>query len=120
MNCARASRGRLPAPLAHRLGEALEADRRHLGQERGHVGEMVRRRGMRDAGAAGAAAQREALHALFRQLGLGGIEQRGAEIAVVIGVAAGATPAAARGLHRFSAHLAITGRDSRHIVSLRS
>ena len=102
--------GRPPAPLAHRLGEALEADRRHLGQERGHVGEMVRRRRMRDAGAPGAAAQRKALHALFCELGFCGIEQGGAEIAMVIGRRRGRwTIAAALGLHRFSAHLAITG-----------
>ena len=100
---ARIARG-LGAPLAHRLGQPLEADRRHLRQQRGHVGEMMRRRGMRYAGAAGAAAQREAVHALLRQLRLGGLEQRGPEVAVVI---ASAARRARRLRRRGVAHLAI-------------
>ena len=63
-------------------GEALGGER---GQEAVRVAEVVRRRGVADAGALGDAAERELLDPLLGELGLCCREERGAQVAVVVG-----------------------------------
>ena len=73
--------------LSHAVAEALEADSSQRRQQRVGVLEMMGRRSMRNAGALGAAAQREPLDAFFGEFRFGRVEQRLAQVAVVIGVA---------------------------------
>ena len=63
---------------------------RQRGQQAVHVAKMVRRRGVADARALGHTAQREALDAALGQLGLAGLQQDRAQVAVVIGTAGAA------------------------------
>ena len=69
------------------LGQPLEAVGGDLGQEGADVLEMMRRGGVGDAGAAGAAAQRETLDAVLRELLLRRREQCRAQVPVVVAVA---------------------------------
>ena len=68
-----------------RLRQALEAQRCHRRQQARGVAEVVRWRGRRDAGAACHLAQRETVGAALGQQRLGGLDQRFAQRAVVVG-----------------------------------
>jgi hypothetical protein len=68
----------------HRLRQPRETGRRQGVEQGVGIPEVMRRRGVADARPLGRAAQRKGIDALFDQFGLGGIQQRRAQIAMVI------------------------------------
>ena len=67
-----------------RRDQASIAVRAQRAQKSGHVLEMVRRGGMADIGALGRGAEREAFQPVFRQFLLGGLQQKGRQIAFMV------------------------------------
>ena len=89
-------RGGRGAGGRHRGVELAKADRGEFADEAGEVAEMMGRRGMRHAGLARHRAQRQAGKPVALQHPLGGLEQRIAQRAVMIGRVLAAAAAAGR------------------------
>ncbi len=70
---------------AQGLGQGLETQAGHRRQQPGRIAEMMRGRGRRHAGTARHLAQREGLGAALGQQRFGGLHQRLAQRAVVVG-----------------------------------
>src|SRR6185503_9263929 len=68
----KASLGRPRAEILGGFGKALKADCRDLGEKGGDIFEMMRGGGVRDPGAAGAAAKGEAFDAVLGEFGFTG------------------------------------------------
>ena len=71
--------------VAQRRRQALEAQRRHRGQQARGIAEVMRRRRRRDTGATRHLAQREAVGPALDQQRLGGRDEGGTQVAMVVG-----------------------------------
>ena len=85
-------RARLRGGLRHRVREPREGARSHGGEQLVEAREVVVRRRVRDPGGLRELAQRERLEAALVEPGLGGVEQRLAQVAVVVGARRRAAP----------------------------